>query len=172
MKWLLLAVFAALTPLANWMIANLGTRCVPDGPCLIPVGFGLMSPSGVLVIGFALVMRDFIQENYGKAISLYAIAIGAVLSFFTSTPEIAIASAVAFAVAELMDFLVYTKVRAKGVMLAVAASGVVGALIDSALFVYIAFGSLDFSLGNTVGKLYATIFAVAFVYIRKRVSQV
>ena len=169
MKWLLFAAFAALTPLANWMIANLGTTCIPDGPCLIPVGFGLMSPSGVLVIGFALVMRDFIQENYGKATSLYAIAVGSVLSFFTSTPEIAIASAAAFAVAELMDFAIYTKVRAKGIMLAVAASGVVGALIDSALFVYIAFGSLDFSLGNTVGKLYATALAVAFVYIRKRV---
>lgn len=168
MKWILLAVFTALTPIANWMIANIGTVCIPNGPCLIPVGFGLMSPSGVLVIGIALVMRDVIHELYGKSIALLAIALGAFLSFFTSTPEIAMASAATYAFAELLDFAVYTKVRAKGIGLAVLLSGVFGAFLDSALFVYLAFGSFEFSIGNTVGKLYATLAATIFLVVKKR----
>jgi hypothetical protein len=50
--------YALTIPAANWMIGNVGTFCVPDGPCLIPLGFGLMAPSGVLMIGLALVLRD------------------------------------------------------------------------------------------------------------------
>ena len=29
--------FVATIPLANWMIGSVGTFCVPDGPCMIPV---------------------------------------------------------------------------------------------------------------------------------------
>ena len=32
-----LAAFIACVPLANWLIQNVGTICVPNGPCLIPV---------------------------------------------------------------------------------------------------------------------------------------
>lgn len=38
-------------------------------------------------------------------------------------------------------------------------SGIAGALVDSALFLWLAFGSLDFMLGQFVGKLWATIAA-------------
>ena len=34
-------------------LGNVGTVCVPNGPCLIPVAPGLMAPSGVLLIGAA-----------------------------------------------------------------------------------------------------------------------
>ena len=37
-----LALFTACIPAANWIIQNVGTTCVPNGPCLIPVAFGLM----------------------------------------------------------------------------------------------------------------------------------
>ena len=36
----LIAAFAATVPLAHWMTGNIGTACVTDGPCLLPVGFG------------------------------------------------------------------------------------------------------------------------------------
>src|SRR3546814_11445581 len=52
-----LVAFTACVPAANWMIGNLGTVCVPDGHCLIPVGHGLKEPSGVLIVGLALVLR-------------------------------------------------------------------------------------------------------------------
>lgn len=168
MKYIFLVVFASLTPLANWMIGNFGTVCVPNGPCLIPVGFGLMSPSGVLIIGVALVMRDFIHEMFGKKVALFAVLLGIGASWLTSNPAIAMASAGAFALAELLDFAVYSRMRARGVGVAVLLSGAAGAFADSAIFVYLAFGSLEFSIGNTLGKLYATVLAAAFLYSYQR----
>ncbi len=34
--YLALGGFVATIPAANWLIGNLGTTCVPNGPCLIP----------------------------------------------------------------------------------------------------------------------------------------
>ena len=50
----LLLAYLACVPLANWLIGHVGTVCVSHGPCLVPVGFDLMAPSGVVVVGFAL----------------------------------------------------------------------------------------------------------------------
>jgi hypothetical protein len=78
MKWLAVVAFALTIPAANWLIGNVGAVCVPDGPCLIPVGFGLMAPSGVLMIGLALVLRDLVQELIGVKGALLAIALGGI----------------------------------------------------------------------------------------------
>jgi len=155
MKWIAAALFGATIPAANWLIGNVGTTCIPDGPCLIPVGFGLMAPSGVLMIGLALVLRDWLHELAGWKWSLMAVMAGGVLSLAFSPPSIALASAVAFTLAELADLGVYSRLRLKGRALAVLASQVVGAALDSAVFVWIAFGSLDFSAGTTLAKIYA-----------------
>jgi uncharacterized PurR-regulated membrane protein YhhQ (DUF165 family) len=60
-----LALFTLTIPLANWMIGNVGTVCVPDGPCLVPVAPGIKAPSGVLMVGLALVLRDIVQRRLG-----------------------------------------------------------------------------------------------------------
>lgn len=155
-------------PLANYMIGNVGTLCLDNGPCLIPVGFGLMAPSGVLLIGLALVLRDWLQDLTNWKWSAVAVFFGAIVSWLTSDPFVAVASAVAFFSAEMLDLAVYTPLRKKGKSLAVLVSGVVGSFVDSMLFVYLAFGSLDFSVGNTVGKLYATALVVVLFYIRSK----
>jgi len=162
--------FALCMPVANWLIGNVGTVCIPDGPCLIPVGFGLMAPSGVLMIGLALVLRDQVHETLGAKWALVAIALGAALSFATSPAQLAVASTLAFVLAEVADFAVYAPLRAKGRSLAVMASGAVGAVFDSMLFVWLAFGSLEFSGGTILGKLYASAAAAAFFWMRARRS--
>ena len=53
-----LVLFCLTIPAANWMIGHVGTVCVPNGPCLIPVAPAIMAPSGVLMVGLALVLRD------------------------------------------------------------------------------------------------------------------
>ena len=63
-----LVLFALTIPLANWMIGHVGTVCVPQGPCLIPVAPELMAPSGVLMIGVALVLRDLVQRRLGTGV--------------------------------------------------------------------------------------------------------
>lgn len=166
-----IASLAGCVVSANWLIQNLGTKCIPDGPCLIPVGFGLMAPSGVLMIGAALVLRDYIQERFGSQWVFAAVAMGVAATFATSPAALAIASAVAFGVSELFDWSVYSALRRRGKALAVFASQAVGAAIDSAIFVYLAFGSLEFSAGTTLAKIYAGA-AVALVLLAKEKKNV
>lgn len=166
MNYVVFILFMLTVPLANYFIGNIGTTCIPNGPCLIPVGFGLMAPSGVLFIGLALVLRDWLQELTNWRWSFVAVTLGAVISWYTSNPFIAVASAAAFFTAEVFDLAVYTPLRKSGRHLAVLASGVVGSFVDSLLFVYLAFGSFEFSLGTTLAKLYATVVVSVYLYWR------
>ena len=151
--FLYLLAFTLCIPAANWMLGNLGTVCPPDGPCLIPVAPGLMAPSGVLLAGLALVLRDLVQRRLGKMWSLAAILAGALLSWWLAPPALVVASALAFLLSELVDFAVYTPLQERRLVLAVVASSLVGLIVDSMVFLYLAFGSLDFIAGQIVGKL-------------------
>jgi uncharacterized PurR-regulated membrane protein YhhQ (DUF165 family) len=144
--------FMACIPIANWMIGHVGTQCVPDGPCLIPVAPTIMAPSGVLMIGVALVLRDMLQRRLGKSWSLAAIALGTILSGAIAPPTLVLASAAAFLISELADFAVYTPLQRRRLVFAVFASGAVGATVDSVAFLYLAFGSLEFLAGQIIGK--------------------
>ena len=158
-------LFLMTVPLANYLISNVGTFCIEQGPCLVPVGFGLMAPSGVLVIGLALVLRDWVHETSGLWASLVAVLLGSLASLAFAPTTVAIASLVAFSFSELADTLVYSKLRQKSKPVAVISSQLVGAFVDSALFVYIAFGSLAFSLGNSLGKIYAGVAVAVGLYL-------
>lgn len=162
-----LAGYIATIPAANWMIANVGT-CIPDGPCLVPVGFGLMAPSGVLMIGAALVLRDAVHQTLGWRYALAAIAVGALISAGIAPPAIVVASVAAFLLSELADFAVYAPLARRRLALAVALSGVVGAVIDSAAFLLIAFGSLDYIAGQVVGKVWLSLLGGAVIWWMRR----
>lgn len=165
------ALYAATIPLANWFISHVGTQSFPGGPHTIPVGFGYQAPSGVLWIGVALVARDWIQMAAGKRAVLAAIAIGVALSYLVN-PAVATASAVAFALGELADFAVYTPLAdRRHVFSAVALSGAVGGLIDSLVFLQIAFGSTMFWQGQFIGKVGISLLGGAvMVAVRRAVS--
>lgn len=165
---LLVAAFAATVPAANWLIGNFGTVCVPGGPCLLPVGFGLTAPSGVLLVGAGLVLRDMVHEAGGARAAVLAIAIGGLLAWFVAPPALVAASVIAFILAELADLIVYAPLREKRLGLAVVASGAAGAVVDSAVFLTLAFGSLDFMAGQVVGKLWMSLLAFAFIAYRRR----
>lgn len=156
-------------PLANWMINNVGSQGFPGGPHTIPVGFGYEAPSGVLAIGFALFARDYVQEAFGRRTVLWAIAAGVVISYFMD-PAVATASAVAFAVGEVSDYFVYNGVRARSIVAAVVLSGFVGGVVDSLLFLQIAFGSTMFWEGQVVGKTAMALLGGLMVLGRRAVS--
>jgi uncharacterized PurR-regulated membrane protein YhhQ (DUF165 family) len=164
----LIAAFAATIPAANWLIGNVGTECIPNGPCLIPVGFDLMAPSGVLMIGAALVLRDLVQKAGGVYAALVAIGIGAALSWLVAPPALVIASVVAFVLAELADLAVYTPLKERRLALAVLLSGIVGSVIDSAVFLWLAFGSLDFISGQVLGKAWMSLAAFVVIVAHRR----
>jgi len=165
--------FIACIPLANWMIGNMGTVCPPDAPCLIPVfpkvhNMVLMAPSGVLMVGLALVLRDMVQRRLGRGVGLAAIVAGAALSGAIAPPQLIFASTTAFLLSELADFAVYTPLQSRGLVLAVLASSVVGLIADSVLFLWLAFGSLDFLAGQIIGKLWMVVLSLPFIHwIRK-----
>ena len=167
--FLFLIAFGLCIPAANWLIGNAGTTCVANGPCLIPVAPGLMAPSGVLMIGLALVLRDMVQRRLGLEWSAAAIVAGAALSAFIAPPALVIASGVAFLLSELADLAVYTPLQRRRLVLAVIASSTVGLIVDSAVFLYLAFGSLEFLPGQVIGKAWMVVFAIPFIaWLRRR----
>lgn len=168
--WAAFAAFLGCVPLANWMIGHAGTVCVAGGPCLIPVAPGLMAPSGVLVAGFALVLRDVVQRLLGKGWSLAAILAGTVLSVLVAAPGLVLASGLAFLLSELADFAVYTPLQRRRLVLAVIASSLVGLVIDSVVFLSLAFHSLDFLAGQVVGKAWAVALSIPLVRGLRRIA--
>lgn len=164
MGFLYLAGFIGSIPLANFLIDNVGFVCVPNGPCLIPVAPGIMAPSGVLMVGIALVLRDFVQRELGWAWALGAILVGTGLSAAIAPPSLVLASGVAFLLSELADFAVYTPLARRRLILAVVASGAVGVVVDSLLFLWLAFGSLEYLAGQIIGKAWAVALAVLVIH--------
>lgn len=166
--YLALAAYAATIPAANWMIGNVG-QCMDNGPCLLPVGFGLMAPSGVLVVGAALVLRDAVHSSLGARWAVAAILMGALVSYTLAPSALVVASVAAFLLSELADLAVYSPLRKSRLALAVLLSGLAGSIIDSAVFLWLAFSSIDFIVGQVLGKLWMTMAAaLVIMLIRKK----
>jgi queuosine precursor transporter len=164
-----LVLFGLTIPAANWMIGHVGTMCPEQSPCLVPVAPGLMAPSGVAMIGLALILRDLVQRRLGLLAALAAIVVGALLSALLAPRAIVVASATAFLLSELADLFVYTPLQRRRFLLAVVLSSLVGLVVDSAVFLYLAFGSLDFLAGQIVGKAWMVLLALPFVqWLRRR----
>lgn len=156
--WLAVAFYIGTVFAANWAITNVG---------MVPVGFGLLAPAGVYFAGLAFSLRDLTHEAIGRKAVLLAILVGAALSGWLS-PQLALASAAAFLVSELADFAVYTPLRERSWLGAVALSNTVGLLIDSMLFLWLAFGSLEFLPGQVVGKAWMTALAIVVLWGARR----
>lgn len=145
---------------ANWAIARFGA---------VPVGFGLVAPAGVYFAGLAFTLRDITQDTLGRSWVVGAILIGALLSAIVST-QFALASATAFLFSEMFDFAVYTPLRERNWIGAVIMSNIVGLITDSVLFLWIAFGSLEYLNGQIVGKTWMTVLAVGVLLVWRRSS--
>uniref|UniRef100_A0A9E7ZQF3 VUT family protein n=1 Tax=Bosea sp. NBC_00436 TaxID=2969620 RepID=A0A9E7ZQF3_9HYPH len=163
-----LVLFGLTIPAANWMIGNVGTVCVPNGPCLVPVWPGVMAPSGVLMVGLALVLRDIVQRRLGPLAGLGAIAVGTLISAMLAPPAIVLASVAAFLLSELADFAVYTPLQRRRFVTAVFASSVIGLVVDSLVFLHLAFGSLDFLAGQIIGKAWMVLLALPLMHLLRR----
>ncbi|MET8613392.1 VUT family protein [Streptomyces sp. SCPE 10] len=157
-----LVAYVATIPAANLAVTQFGA---------VPVGFGYAAPAGVYMVGLALVLRDLARESAGRGAVLAAIAVGTVLSFVLAGPELAVASAAAFAVAESMDFAVYEPLRKRGLLIAMLASNAVGLLADSLLFLKLAFGSFEYFPGQILGKAWMTLAAIAVLAVLRRRKQ-
>lgn len=149
---------------ANWLTNHYG---------LIPMGFGLTATAGTYAAGLALLLRDAVQDYAGTRWVFAGIAAGALLTAAMS-PALAVASGVAFTVAEVLDTAVYTPLRKRGWGRAALLSGIAGAIADTALFLWLApfpFGWPVF-WGQLVGKgLWATLLPVLLVLAVRQVRR-
>lgn len=144
-------VYIAAIILANVLTDRFG---------LVDVGFGLVVTAGTFAAGFALLARDFVQRTSGIPVVLGAIVTGAALSWVLASPELAVASGIAFLGAELVDLAVFSGVlETSGFVVAVLVSNLIAAPVDTVLFLWIAGFPIttDVVLGQLVAKLvYAT----------------
>lgn len=159
--------YAGTIVAANYAVANFGP---------IPVGFGLVAPAGVLFAGLAFTIRDLLHDAAGWRVTVAAIVVGCAVSLATGGPveKIAYAGGAAFLLSELLDMAIYAPLRERRWLVAVALSNLAGLLIDSALFLWLAFGSMAFLPGQVWGKLAMTGVAVAVLAVvrtRRRARQ-
>jgi uncharacterized PurR-regulated membrane protein YhhQ (DUF165 family) len=134
--------FAASVLAANWMTARWG---------LVSVA-GVSFTAGTLAAGLGFGLRDACHEAGGWRVAVAAILTGAALSYFVS-PSLAVASAVAFLLSELADLAVYQPLRRRRWVLAVVASNLLGALIDTVVFLHLAgFPIRDAIAGQMLAK--------------------
>jgi uncharacterized PurR-regulated membrane protein YhhQ (DUF165 family) len=172
-RWTALVAYGGSILAANWLIGNVGAVTLPNGTHLAPVGFGLMAPSGAYAAGVTFVARDLVQRAGGRRWALAAIAGGTALSVLVS-PRLALASGSSFAVSELCDFAVYTPLERRHFVLAVLLSGVVGSVVDSAIFLHLAGIPLAAALpGLLLAKVWVQLLATPVAaWLRRAVPAV
>lgn len=135
---------------------------------MVPVLPGVVATAGTWFAGITFVLRDSLQDRSGRWPVLALIVVGAVLSAVLS-PAIALASGVAFLVSETADLAVYTPLRRRGYISAAIASNVVGAFLDTVLFLWIAGFPIWAALpGQIIVKLLVTFIGVVAVILIRR----
>lgn len=122
------ASFISTIVLANVLSAHFG---------LIPIGFGFLVSAGSFAAGLALVARDRLQDYARRWVVFVLIVVGALLSYWFGDGRIALASGIAFLLSELVDMGVYTPIRDRSLALAIIASSVISAPVDTVLFLWI-----------------------------------
>jgi len=169
----LAVAYVGLVVVANWLASKY----------LITVPFThYLAPAGVLCIGAVLVVRDWLQQLRGLRWTFGLIAFAGVLSYvvgvvagYGSLQRVALASLAAFAVSEgIFETAIFTPLRKRHFTLGVALSASVGNLVDSFVFLVLAFPAIWHSLymGNVVGKFEMIAIGVVLTAARRRVFPV
>jgi uncharacterized PurR-regulated membrane protein YhhQ (DUF165 family) len=129
---------------------------LPGGAAWTPVA---------LLVGFTFVMRDYAQRALGHMV-LPAMLIGGVISMGMASPEIALASILAFLSGELMDWAIYS-FTGKPFSQRILLSSLVSTPVDSLVFL----GLIDMLspptlLSMTLSKMLGAF--IMFVIARRR----
>jgi uncharacterized PurR-regulated membrane protein YhhQ (DUF165 family) len=155
--WPLFGLFILCVLAANWATQRWGF--VSLGPWEFT--------AGTYAAGLSFGVRDALHEAGGRTRVIAAIVVGAALSWLVA-PSLAVASGVAFLLSEFADLCVYAPLRERRWVAAVIASNLVGAMVDTAVFLGIAFGAAavtaDAMVGQLVGK--ALMIAPALLLVR------
>lgn len=159
---------------SNWLMQ--GGTVLDDGSTL-PQAFTWLNTAtgqdpffGLFIYGqftfpIAFLITDIINRLFGPRRAGLIIAVGAVFgglaSYYFATPLIALASVSAFMIGQVLDVLIFQRLRQMDWYVAPLASSILASLIDTVVFYAIAFGILS-SLGYMSVDFGVKVF-VAFV---------
>lgn len=183
----LFAAFVACVVGANWALNRWGIVELPFTSLAAPAGAYFAG----LTFGVRDALHEVGGKRWVVAAIGVGATVSYLLDDAVRIPgghvAIAVASATAFLVSETCDLLVYEPLRRRAETVtvtlytdggyawdvgaldkrwwvgAVAASNLVGAVVDSALFLWLAFGSLDHIEGQVVGKALMILPALVLV---------
>jgi uncharacterized PurR-regulated membrane protein YhhQ (DUF165 family) len=122
---LMTLVYVALIPFINWSFTWAPMWEVLPGWAFNPV---------TIVTGLVLVVRDFAQREVGHYV-LIAMAIALLLTAWAAGPELALASGGAFAIAEIVDWALFTFTKYR-LSTRVLLSSAIAAPLDTTIFLY------------------------------------
>lgn len=148
--------YIALIAGVNWLFDITPLVELPGGD--------LWSPAA-LVVGFVFVVRDFAQRRVGHNI-LWAMLAGCAISWWMASPQLAFASALAFAVGELGDWSLYTFTR-RPFSQRILISSILGAPLDSLVFLFLIGIASPVSVSvMSLSKIFGAI--IVFFLVRRR----
>ncbi|MDR1776457.1 MAG: VUT family protein [Desulfovibrio sp.] len=151
-----LAAYILLIAGVNWAFSVLPVLPLPNGEVWAPIS---------LIVGFVFVVRDVAQRRVGHHV-LWGMLAGCALSWKMASPELALASAAAFAVSELSDWMIYTITR-KPFSSRILFSSFVSAPLDTIVFLWLTGLAAPLSfLAMTASKIAGAL--LVFWLLRRR----
>ncbi|PKP82917.1 MAG: hypothetical protein CVT79_02395 [Alphaproteobacteria bacterium HGW-Alphaproteobacteria-18] len=152
-------IYVALIPFLNWSFG-----VIPEAQIMAPGGDyapGIALHPMTMVTGMVFVVRDFVQREMGhKVLILMAIAVA--WSFFYSWPVIALASGVAFAISEFVDWLVYTFTKYR-LSTRILISSALASPVDTTVFLFGADLAQQIEMGAEPGNMLHPVNWIVFV---------
>jgi len=145
-------MYVAMIPFVNWSFSWAPTLHLPFAPAF---GFNPVT----VVTGLVLVVRDFAQREMEHKV-LVAMACGVAWSFYYASPHIALASAIAFALAESVDWALFTFTR-YSLSTRVMLSSLIAAPLDTTVFLY---GAKFLTFPNWLMSVFGKLLGAYVVY--------
>ena len=154
-------LFAAIAAMVVVVTASNILVQYPVAFDLGPVHLGDLLTWGAFTYPFAFLVTDLTNRYDGPNRARFVVVIGFVfalgLSFYLATPRIAIASASAFLIGQLLDIAIFSRLRNRFWLVPPLTGSLLGSLIDTLIFFTIAFapvlGFVDGWFGMEDGSL-------------------
>lgn len=125
-------MYVALIPFLNWSFGVIPEFQIVDKSETWTQGVSLHPMT--LVTGMVFVVRDFVQREMGHRV-LAVMAMAVAWSFYYAWPVIALASGIAFAVSEGVDWLIFTFTKYR-LSTRILLSSALAAPVDTTVFLY------------------------------------
>lgn len=142
-------MYVVLIPFLNWSFG-----VIPEFPIVAPGDAvfrqGVSLHPMTMVTGMVFVIRDFVQREMGHRV-LILMAIAVAWSFFYAWPVIALASGIAFAISEFVDWLLFTFTKYR-LSTRILLSSAAAAPVDTTVFLYGADLAKQMELGMDPGN--------------------